>query len=72
MNCIIYNQEIFQTISSIHNINTRNKPPLHPPLVNLSYFQKCTFYTGIKIFEIFPPIVIILKIDNAKFKAPLE
>ena len=29
------------------------------------------FYAGIKIFNILPPIVIILKDDKAKFKAPL-
>ena len=35
---IIDNQEIFQTNSSIHNINTRNKLHLHRPNANLSCF----------------------------------
>jgi len=40
MSFIIYNQEVFQTNSSIHNINTRNKHLLHRPNANLSCFQK--------------------------------
>jgi len=39
-NFIINNQKIFQTNSSIHNINTRNKHHLHRPNANLSCFQK--------------------------------
>ena len=70
MNCVIYKQEIFTTNSSIHNINTRNERPLHRPIVNLTYFQKCTFYAGIKFFNTIPPTVIILKSDKANFKAP--
>jgi len=71
MNSVIYNQEIFQTDSSIRNINTKNKRPLHRPIVNLSYFQKCTFYAGKKNSS-FPPPVIILKKDRAKFKAAVR
>jgi len=37
---IIDNQEVFQTNSSIHNINTRNKHLLHRPKANLSCSQK--------------------------------
>jgi len=69
---IINNQEIFQTNSSTHNIKTRNKYHLHRPNVNLSCFQKSTFYTGIKIFNSLPPSVKIFKNDNAKFKAALR
>jgi hypothetical protein len=68
MNFIINNQEIFQTNSSLHNINTRNKLHLH----NLSCFQKGTFYAGIKIFNSLPPSVTNLKNDKAKFKTTLR
>jgi len=71
-NFIINNQEIFQTNSSIHNINTRNKLHLHRPNASLPCFQKSTFYTGIKIFNSLPPGVTILKNDKAKFKSTLR
>ena len=51
MNFIIINQEIFKTIQSIYNINTRNENHLQRPNDNLSCFQKGTFYAGIKIFN---------------------
>jgi IS1 family transposase len=40
MKFIINNQEIFQTNSAIHNINSRNKHQLHRTNANLSCFQK--------------------------------
>jgi hypothetical protein len=40
MNFIVSYQEIFQTNSSVHNINTSNKHHLHRPNANLSFFQK--------------------------------
>jgi len=72
MSSIINNQEIFQTNSSTHNIKTRNKHHLHRPNVNLTCFQKSTFYTGIKIFNSIPPSVKMFKNDKAKFKAALR
>jgi len=69
---ITNNQEIFQTNSPIHNINSRNKHQLHRTNVNLSCFQKSTFDNGIKIFNSLPPSVAILKNDRTKFKAALR
>jgi hypothetical protein len=66
MNLIFINHEIFQTNSSAHSINTRNKHKLHRPHANLSCFQKCTFCAGIKIFNSLPPSLTILK--NAPVK----
>jgi len=43
MNLIISNQENFQTSSSIHNINTRNKHHFHKPNANISCFPKVHF-----------------------------
>ena len=72
MSFIVNNQEIFQTNSSIHNINTRNKHNLHRPNANLFCFQRSTFCTGIKIFNSLPPTVTILRCDIKKFKAALS
>jgi len=68
----INNQEIFQTNSSIDNINTRNKHNLHRPNAKLSCFQRSTFYAGIKIFNSLPPTVTILRCDMEKFKTALR
>ena len=65
-------RKLFKTNSSIHNINTRNKHHLHRPNANLSYFQKRTYYAGIKIVNSLPPSAIILKNDKAKFKTALR
>ena len=40
INLIKNNQEIFQTNSSIHNTNTRNKYNLHRPNANLPCYKK--------------------------------
>ena len=70
MNFIINNEEIFQTSTSINNININYKQHLHRPNAILSCVKKCTFYAGIKIFNSLPSSVTILKNDKAKFKAP--
>ena len=59
LNFTIYNQENSQTNSSIHNT----------VLIN---FQRSTFYAGIKTFNSLPPILKILKNDEAKFKTALR
>jgi len=74
---IINNQEIFQTNSSIHSINTSNYHHYHhhhhhSPKANPACFQESAFCAGIKIFNILPPSVTLLKNDKAKFKAALR
>ena len=39
---------------------------------NYLVFKKGTFFAGLKIFNILPPSVTILKKDKAKFKAALR
>jgi len=46
----VNNEEIFETNSSVHHINTRNKYCLHRPGANLS----STLYDGIIIFPSLP------------------
>jgi len=60
-NFIINNKDIFQTNSSIHNINTRLN-------ANLSCFQTSIFYAGIKIFSSLPPTLTVLKNDTEIFQ----
>jgi hypothetical protein len=72
MSFFIGNQEKFQTNSSVHNINTRNKLHLHRPVANLSCFQKCASYAGIKIFKSLPRSITNIKNDKTQFKAALN
>jgi hypothetical protein len=72
MSFIINNQEILQTNSSRHSINTRNKHHLLRPNAKLSCFQKSTFYAGIKIFNSLPPSLTVLKNYKGKFKSALR
>jgi hypothetical protein len=71
MNFIVNNQENFQTNSSIHNINTRNKHHLQKPNANVC-FQKRTLYDGIRIYNSLPRSITSLKNEKAKFKVALK
>jgi hypothetical protein len=62
----------FQTNSSVHNINTRNKHHLHRPVANLSCFQKGASYSGIIIFNSLPRSITNLKNENTQFKVALK
>jgi hypothetical protein len=68
----IGNQEKFQTNSSVHNINTRNKHHLHRPVANLSCFQKGASYSGIRIFNSLPRSITNLKNEKTQFKVALK
>jgi len=58
--------------SSTHNINPRKKDHVHKSNANLSFFEQSTFYAAIKIFDIFPPHLTILKNEKTKFKASVR
>ena len=68
----IGNQETFQTNSSVHNINTRNKHHLHRPVANLSCFQRGASYSGIRIFNSLPQSITNLKNEKTQFKVALK
>ena len=40
--------------SQIHSVHTRFKTNLHPPIANLTKFQKGVYYSGIKNFNNIP------------------
>jgi len=72
MSFFIGNQEKFQTNSSVHNINTRNKYNFHRPVANLSCFQKGASYSGIRIFNSLPRNITNLKNGKTHFKIALK
>jgi len=48
------NKHLFSTNYQIHNVRTRFKTNLHPPIANLTKIQKGVYYSGIKIFNNLP------------------
>jgi len=52
----------------MYNINTINKHHFHRQHANLSFFQRRIFYVGIKIFNILPCSLTIVKNEEAKLR----
>jgi len=50
---VIKNKDLFSTNYQIHNVHTRFKTNLRPPIANLTKFQKGVYYSGIKILITF-------------------
>jgi hypothetical protein len=48
------NRDLYESNSEIHNINTRFSFVLHAATANLTTFQKCPVYFGIKVFNHLP------------------
>jgi hypothetical protein len=48
---VIKNKHLFNTNYQIHSVHTRFKTNLHPPIANVTVFQKGMYYCGIKIFN---------------------
>jgi len=46
---VIKNAHLYNTNNQIHSVHTRFKTNLHPPIANLTKFQKGVYYSGIKI-----------------------
>jgi hypothetical protein len=63
VNFFVNNPEKFQTNSSVHSINARNKHHLQGPIANLSCFQKSAFCFGIRIFNSLPRSLTNLKTE---------
>ena len=45
------NEELLQTNSAVHSVNTRNEHLLHRPNANFSCFQKSAYHVRINIFN---------------------
>jgi len=72
MNIVVNNQELFQTNSAIHSVNTRSRDHLHRPTANFSFFQKSAYYAGIKIFDSLPSNLRSLMNKKTQFKVALK
>jgi len=72
MSFFVGNQEHFQTNSSVHSINARNKHHLHRPIANLSCFQRGASYSAIRIFNSLPRSITSLKNEKTQFRITLR
>jgi hypothetical protein len=72
MNVVVTNQELYQTNSAIHSVNTRNRDHLHRLVASLLCFQKSACYAGIKIFNSLASNLRSLMNKKAQFRVALK
>jgi hypothetical protein len=51
INFITNNKNLFQMNADVHSVNTRHKRCLHKIIANNTFYQRSTYYAGIKIFH---------------------
>ena len=66
------NKRLFTTNYQIHSVHTRSKTNLHPPIANLTKFQKGVYYSGIKIFNNLPHNIKELVNETKLFRKVLK
>jgi len=69
---VVKNKDLFTTNHEIHNINTRSNINLHPPVCNLTIFQKGVYLYGIKLFNHLPLKIKSLSNEIKLFKPALK
>ena len=72
MSYIVNNKHIYTTNMDIHNFNTRHSANLHPPISNLTKFQKEAYYSAIKILNHLPANINCLRNDLEHFCIALK
>jgi hypothetical protein len=65
-------KHLFSTNYQIHSVHTRSKTNLHPPIANLTKFQKGVYYSGIKIINNLPHNIKELANEIKLFKNALK
>jgi hypothetical protein len=69
---VINSNDMFEHNCEVHTINTRNRTNLHLPRCRLTAVQKCTYYSGIKVYNDLPSNIKSLIHDKTKFKTTLK
>ena len=69
---VLKNRYLFTTNNQIHNLHTRFKTNLHPPIAHLTKFQKGAYYSGIKIFNNLPSEIKDLANEPIRFRNTLR
>jgi plasmid replication initiation protein len=58
--------------SEIHSINTRYNSDFRRPLINWTTYKNGTYYTGIKVFNYLPTLIINLSHNIKQFTLALR
>jgi hypothetical protein len=69
---IVKNRDCYKSNSNIHTCNTRFDHDLHLPVADLTIFQKGGWYSGIKLYNHFPPVLKQLSHNIPTFKFALK
>jgi hypothetical protein len=69
---VLKNKYLFTTNNQVHNLHTRSKTNLHPPIAHLTKFQKGAYYSGIKIFNNLPSEIKDLANEPTRFRNTLK
>ena len=69
---VIKNRNLFSKNYQIHSVHTRFRTNLHPPIANLTKFQKGVYYSGIKIFNNLPRNIKDLANEKKLFRNALK
>jgi hypothetical protein len=68
----VKNKHLFTTNNQTHTVHTQLKTNLHPPIANLTKFQKGVYYSGIKIFNNLPHEIKHLANETIQFRNALK
>jgi sialic acid synthase SpsE len=69
---VINNPSYFQTNTSLHGIETRQKNKLHKPLYTLSSIQKGIIYTATNVYNKLPFCITQLQHNELQFRNALK
>jgi len=69
---VVKNKDLYTTNQEIHSINTRSNINLHPPVCNMTVFQKVVYFSGIKLFNHLPLNIRSLSNEIKSFKPALK
>jgi hypothetical protein len=69
---IVKNKHLFTTNNPIHSVHTRFKTNLHPPIANLTKFQKGVYYSAVKTFNNLPHQIKDLANETIQFRNTLK
>jgi hypothetical protein len=69
---VVKNKDLYTINQEIHNINTRSNINLHPPMCNLTIFQKGAYFFGVQLFNHLPLKIKSLSNEVKLFKSALK
>jgi hypothetical protein len=72
MTFVVNNCDKFPKNNSIHTIGTRRNDLFHIPVSRLLSYQKGVYFSGVKLFNMLPRSILILRTDKNQFNIALR